>query len=43
MPLSAGMGEEVWANGLDGALCWLRNVADRLEVFLGTPALWQRR
>ena len=41
--LSAGVGEEVRANGLDGAVLGGGDARDGLEVLLGSPAAGERR
>ena len=40
---TAGVGEEVRANGLDGSLDSLGQLANGLEILLGSPALWESR
>jgi hypothetical protein len=40
---SAGIGEEVWANGLNFAIVGVAQLADGLEVLLASPALRQDR
>jgi hypothetical protein len=38
---TASVGEEVWANWLNGALSGSGKLANGLEVLLGSPARWQ--